>query len=246
MKIPSRLIDFYKEEAKTYEESRYAGVYGSVFKGLHHEALCRMFDNCRSGRVLDVAAGTGHTSMLLASMGLELTCVDLTIEMLQEAKRNITSNGLKASFLLGNGFDLPFADGTFQYAVATRFFHLCGKDQQANLLKEMVRVLKHGGILVVDFDNFIHNFVLALPIKIYKLCVGKDRRISENFNKILETKKLLESTGLKVVDITGVGGYFLVVPSLISSKLGMFFGRIMYRRPFVSCAEQFIIKSQKV
>ena len=246
MKVPSRLIDFYRQEAKTYERSRHGGIYGTVFKGLHYEALYRMLDDCRSGRVLEVAAGTGHSSTLLASLGLELTCVDLTIEMLHEAKHNLTTHGLKATFLLGNGFDLPFPDGTFQFAVATRFFHLWERDQQTELLKETVRVLRPGGILVVDFDNFLHNFLLTPAIKVYKWCVRKDRNISENFNKLSETKQLLEAAGLRVVDIDGVGGYFLAVPSLISAKLGMFFGRIMYRRPFVCCAEQFIIKSQKL
>ena len=74
-----------------------------------------------SGRVLDVGCGTGILAGRLAARGYDLTGVDPSEGMLEEARKNITG----ARFIQGSGTALPFGDNEFDltYCVAVMPCH---------------------------------------------------------------------------------------------------------------------------
>ena len=102
------------------------------------------------GKVLDVACGTGDMVVELLRHGCTVTGVDLSKEMLAIAKRKTASDSFQLStfnFQLGNAEELPFAEGEFDAVTCAfgvrNFVHL----EQG--LKEMLRVLKPGGRMVI-------------------------------------------------------------------------------------------------
>ena len=95
------------------------------------------------GTVLDVACGTGDMVLELQKHGCTVTGVDLSEEMLSIAKRKV-ENG---QWEIADAEHLPFPDDSFDAVTCAfgvrNFVHL----EQG--LKEMLRVLKPGGRMVI-------------------------------------------------------------------------------------------------
>jgi ubiquinone/menaquinone biosynthesis C-methylase UbiE len=91
--------------------------------------------------ILDVATGTGHTAIAFAKANSRVIAIDITKEMLLQAKiASKQANVDNMSFLEADAHNLPFRDNVFDI-VACRFaVHHFYNAQKA--LKEMCRVLK--------------------------------------------------------------------------------------------------------
>ncbi|MCW6004756.1 demethylmenaquinone methyltransferase [Micromonospora sp. CPCC 205371] len=94
-------------------------------------------------RVLDVGAGTGVSTVELATSGAYAVGLDLSIGMLQAGRRVRPDVPL----LAGDALRLPFADETFD--AVTISFALRNVVDSAAALRELARVTRPGGRLVV-------------------------------------------------------------------------------------------------
>jgi demethylmenaquinone methyltransferase/2-methoxy-6-polyprenyl-1,4-benzoquinol methylase len=94
-------------------------------------------------RVLDLAAGTGTSSLPFADAGALVVPCDFSQGMLAVGKRNLPS----LPFTAGDGTRLPFADGSYD-AVTISFGLRNLVDPDAGL-RETLRVTRPGGRLVV-------------------------------------------------------------------------------------------------
>lgn len=96
-----------------------------------------------NGSVLDVACGTGDMVVELQKHGCTVTGIDLSDEMLAVAKQKAPT----ATYMIADAEHLPFPDETFDAVTCAfgvrNFVHL----EQG--LKEMLRVLKPGGRMVI-------------------------------------------------------------------------------------------------
>ena len=101
--------------------------------------------------VLDVACGTGDFSIALARYNprASITGVDISAGMLAKGREKVSAAGLDGRIRLAEGDceDLPFADSSFD-AVCVGF-GVRNFEHRALGLKEMLRVLKPGGKLVI-------------------------------------------------------------------------------------------------
>jgi ubiquinone/menaquinone biosynthesis C-methylase UbiE len=98
---------------------------------------------------LDIATGTGHTALALAPHVRSVVATDLTPEMLVEAARLRSQQGVKnVDFRIADVHALPFADATFHLVTCRRAAHHFSAITTA--LSEMHRVLRPGGRLVID------------------------------------------------------------------------------------------------
>jgi demethylmenaquinone methyltransferase/2-methoxy-6-polyprenyl-1,4-benzoquinol methylase len=94
-------------------------------------------------RVLDLAAGTGASSLPFAAAGASVVACDFSIGMLGVGRREHP----QLTFVAGDALRLPFADGAFD--AVTISFGLRNVGDTAAALAEMRRVTRHGGRLVV-------------------------------------------------------------------------------------------------
>lgn len=100
--------------------------------------------SARSGeRILDLAAGTGTSSVPMAKAGATVVPCDFSVGMLQVGKKRVPA----LPFVAGDALRLPFADQSFD--AVTISFGLRNVADVAQALKEMARVTKPGGRLVV-------------------------------------------------------------------------------------------------
>jgi ubiquinone/menaquinone biosynthesis C-methylase UbiE len=98
---------------------------------------------------LDVATAAGHTALALAPHVSRVIGVDITPEMLAEARKLQAQRGVEnVEFRLASVVDLPFPDETFDVVTCRRAAHHFADIGRA--LLEMRRVLRPGGRLVID------------------------------------------------------------------------------------------------
>lgn len=103
-------------------------------------------------RVLETAAGTCACGRAIAPRVAEVTCLDITPEMLAVGRGSAEKAGLKnMRFVEGNVNALPFEDGSFDIVMTRLSFHHFTDIQKP--FDEMDRVLKSGGQLaVIDIE----------------------------------------------------------------------------------------------
>lgn len=110
---------------------------------LWRRAVARAVDARPGQRVLDLAAGTGSSSLPFAAAGADVVACDFSLGMLRVGKRHHPELTLMA----GDALRLPFADGVFD--AVTISFGLRNVHDVDAALREMARVTRPGGRLVV-------------------------------------------------------------------------------------------------
>jgi demethylmenaquinone methyltransferase/2-methoxy-6-polyprenyl-1,4-benzoquinol methylase len=110
-----------------------------------------------SERVLDLAAGTGTSSLTFTATGADCVACDFSLGMLQAGRSRLARSGEqdgqlrddrgRLNFVAGDALRLPFADGAFD--AVTISFGLRNVASPGAALAEMRRVTRPGGRLVV-------------------------------------------------------------------------------------------------
>ena len=108
-------------------------------------------------KILDVGAGTGFLSLILAEMGYDVVGVDISEEMLESAKKKAVDRGLepKVEFKFGDAEALPLKSGFFDAIVNRAVLWTLPEPKKA--LSEWKRVLKPGGKLCFFLHEPHHN-----------------------------------------------------------------------------------------
>jgi ubiquinone/menaquinone biosynthesis C-methylase UbiE len=135
-----RLRRFYDDSAGRYD--RWMRSYDRWLLGDARRRLCGR----ATGRTLEVAVGTG-LNLPHYRRGVELTAVDLSSAMLEQASRRAGLLGVQVEFDIADVQALVFADATFDTVVATLM--LSSVPDYRRAAAEMRRVLAQGGVLLV-------------------------------------------------------------------------------------------------
>jgi SAM-dependent methyltransferase len=116
------------------------------------EALRLLVETSGAGpddTVLDVACGPGLVVVAFARAVRHATGIDVTPAMLDRARALAAAEGVaNVSWRAGDVTALPFADGAFSLVVSRFAFHHF--PEPAAVLREMVRVCRPGGTVVVS------------------------------------------------------------------------------------------------
>lgn len=103
-------------------------------------------------KVLEFGCNLGASSIMLASMGAEVTAIDINPDYVNIAKANAKAHGVSehVEFLhITDTQKLPFADNTFDLVVCNSVLEYVQNNHLDQVLSEINRVLKAGGILFV-------------------------------------------------------------------------------------------------
>jgi ubiquinone/menaquinone biosynthesis C-methylase UbiE len=99
-------------------------------------------------RVLEIGAGTGVMSLLIAELGYELTATDISHAMLQRARAKAADRGLSGvQFEIADAEVLPFQEGEFDAVFGRHILWTLPDPQRA--VTEWRRVLRASGVLVI-------------------------------------------------------------------------------------------------
>lgn len=98
------------------------------------------------GRTLEVAVGTGR-NLPRYRESVELVGIDLSPNMLAQARRRAHALGRRVELCEGAAEHLPFPDASFDTVVCT--LGVCAVADRATAIVEMRRVLRPGGLLLL-------------------------------------------------------------------------------------------------
>ena len=139
----------------------------------------------------DIGAGTGFITEGLLRRGTRVIAVDESEAMLALMKKKF-GTGSAIDYRVGESEHLPVQSASVDYAFANMYLHHV--ENPANAIKEMARMLKPGGRLVItDLDE--HNFEF-LRIEQHDRWMGFKRE---------EVQRWFDEAGLKNVKIDCVG-----------------------------------------
>ena len=113
-------------------------------------------------RVLDLAAGTGTSSLPFRDRGAYVVPCDFSLGMLRVGVRR-QAGVPRLSFVAGDALRLPFADGSFD--AVTISFGLRNVADTGRALRELRRVAKPGGRLLICEVSHPPNPLLAVGHK---------------------------------------------------------------------------------
>jgi ubiquinone/menaquinone biosynthesis C-methylase UbiE len=111
----------------------------------------RFADSPGPKRILDVACGAGSTLRQLAHVwpGHSYHGLDLSPHYVRVARERLR-HVRELSLVAENAEHMPYRDGYFDAVVSVYLFHELPKDARRTVLREMWRVLKPGGALVIE------------------------------------------------------------------------------------------------
>jgi len=173
-KAPHEVAAMFDDVAARYDLTNDVLSLGQT--RLWRRAVAQAVDARPGERVLDLAAGTGSSSLPFAEAGAQVVAADFSLGMLRVGKRAHPDLDL----LAGDALRLPFADASFD--VVTISFGLRNVSDVDAALAEMARVTKPGGRLVVC--EFSHPtwapFRTVYTEYLMKALPGVARRVSSN------------------------------------------------------------------
>jgi ubiquinone/menaquinone biosynthesis C-methylase UbiE len=156
---PGSIKQHYRDSdhAGDYNNLRFANAGGKLVDAWEKEILSDLLEGYPLDQpILEVAAGTGRFSLMLARRGYTVIAVDSSPEMLNQLEETATAEGLNISCIHADAFNLPFDDGTFHGVFSMRFaWHFA---DVSSVIHELARVAEK----TVVFDLMNQNSLAAL------------------------------------------------------------------------------------
>lgn len=158
-----------------------------------------------TGHFLDFGAGIGSSVPFFRKYfpAARLTCADVSENSLEIAASNF---GNSAEYVTFDGTYLPFADNSFDATYASCVFHHIRPEQHVHHLRELHRVLKLKGFIMI----YEHNPLNPLTVRAVNTCPFDENAILIRAN-IMKTR--LKSAGFTSVKIR----YRVFFPRFLSS-----------------------------
>jgi ubiquinone/menaquinone biosynthesis C-methylase UbiE len=188
--------DYQKEVDSHFDSmsSYWADIYHirSVEGAIHQQRMAVVLEWIddlalpKGSRILEIGCGAGLTTIKLACRGYGVDAIDSSEAMVERTLREVTESGAgdRVKVFRGDANSLPFEDDTFTLVLAIGVIPWLESPDTA--VREMARVLKPGGYVILNSDNLMRLNYLLDPR--YYPALAPLRRI---------LKRTLERTGLR-------------------------------------------------
>ena len=180
-------------------ENNFMGHVGAEHFKIYTEYINK-FKKISGSVVLELGCGSGGSLPLVASYGAKVAGIEIDPNLVKLTNARIKL--LKDAYCMqADGFHLPFANGTFDICVCSHVLEHV--DRPHEMVEEINRVLKTGGIALIEFPNRLYpvephgNLLLVpyLPLKLARLyasILGSMWFISDEYRSRLNVLHLLK------------------------------------------------------
>jgi ubiquinone/menaquinone biosynthesis C-methylase UbiE len=179
-----------------------ATLLGSITEAIEERLIIDLVGELAGCRVLDVGCGDGALVCAAASRGADATGIDPDPAMLAAARLRATKAGVRATFLEGRVERLPFPEASFDVVAAITV--LCFVPDAAAALREMARVLRPGGCLVL---GELGRWSLWAAVRRVRGWLGSATWAAARFRSAGELRALARQAGLSVTAVRGAVYY---------------------------------------
>lgn len=156
--------------------------------------------------VLDIGCWTGQFEHLAYKSANKMVAIDSNPEAISFAKKKLPD----VKFLVARTEKLPFSNSYFDTVFLMGVIEHVAKESEREVLRQIHRVLKPGGVLILSTEN--KHFLSILFDPAYFL-------IGHRHYSMKEISKMLTETGFKIKKKRFVGN----LSSLVYSNLHLFF-----------------------
>ena len=145
--------------AKNYDKANDLLSFGSA--RIWRKKVAKLVNSLPGQTILDLAAGTGSSSIVFLREGVKVVAADFSQGMLEEGRKRHP----ELEFVFADAAELPFADKEFD--TVTISFGIRNVEKTEVALAEMLRVLKPGGKLVICEFSRIPNKLMHSLYRFY-------------------------------------------------------------------------------
>ncbi len=188
------------------------------------EKVKKTYGDKKDLKILDVGCGAGFLSNKLALEFKEVHGVDISEESLYIAKKYDQSG--KVQYQKADAYQLPFLDQQFDVVTAMDFLEHVDNPEQ--VVKEISRVLKPGGLFFFHtFNrNFLAKIVIIKLVEIFVKNTPKNMHVIELFITPEELKQFCTNQSMTVQEMTGIRPRFstITLKSLFTGTVPVNFG----------------------
>ncbi|MEE8367235.1 MAG: class I SAM-dependent methyltransferase [Thermoanaerobaculia bacterium] len=242
---------------------RYHALYDESTPGgcsliLRRRRVLELFDR-RGGNVLDVGCGPGVMVEALTDLECGFWGIDPSPRMIERANRAFGALS-KVHFSVGSAEQLGFPDEFFDAVICMGVLERTGEDGTA--LREMVRVLKVGGTLIVTLPNrfspnllwrdYVFYPIVSLLRPFHRLLTGTVRRPINPRHRLYSERSFVRFAmrcGCEVTDIKYCVYNFCLhpldslLPGLCTSLLNN--AEVLNRGRLRTLGGAFVVKARK-
>ena len=153
-----------------------------------------------AGRSLEVGCGSGHFSALLADRGFDAFLLDYSPAALACARKSFAAlkGRERKRYILGNALALPISDGRMDVVLSCGTLEHFQNPQEP--VREMVRVLREGGLFYADICPKKFSLIGLLDFLYPKAPGWYEAELSKE-----EISGILRTSGLEDIKIFGAG-----------------------------------------
>jgi ubiquinone/menaquinone biosynthesis C-methylase UbiE/glycosyltransferase involved in cell wall biosynthesis len=220
------------EVAQTYDHVRFSTPGGRLFDRIEKAILLSSAPANRQSHILEVGSGTGRFVIALAKCGYDnITAVDASEPLLDVLREKVASEGLSQNVtaVKGDIYCLDFPSASFDFVYAIRVLNQLGNDEnRASAIRELMRVTKPGGTLLVDIVNRRSLAALGRASDLMDIDrfadvvrASPDFRVQRYFHRLSFSQTLLEKTPAPVI-------FAVYAVDRLFSGLVPFFGTRVY------------------
>ena len=198
MNVNTKKVKSEIQEKYDREVAKYDGIFENR-AGRHFIKrklqVAQSFDYIQPGqKILEAGSATGVFSFEYEKFGIDLTSVDLSPENIKWASDKAKKLNSKVKFQVADIESLPFHDNTFDGVLSFSTLRYVPNVDLA--LKEIYRVIKPGGYIILDFPNKKCPWFGGMKKKV----LGREHIFDTHFYKE-DVKRLVQDAGFKDVQI---------------------------------------------
>jgi ubiquinone biosynthesis O-methyltransferase len=175
-----------------------ASDLGAITERLERDLILDLVGDVERRKVLDIGCGDGELALVLAERGATVTGIDASPAMIDTARRRAIQHNADVTFEVAAAEHLPFPGERFD--IATAITILCFVEDAAPLFREIARVLRPGGRLVIGELGKWSTWAAARRIRAW---LGSPLWRRGHFRTASELRDLAQNAGLNIQAVRG-------------------------------------------
>ena len=153
--------------AEGYDQRRFTSVSGRAYDSMEKRAIAKLLQLANNKHpiksVLDVPCGTGRISKFLLDSNVNLTCADISEQMIDVAKARLSKHSNEPQeYAVMDIYNIDRDDGSYDCITCIRLFQHLDSDERTRALRELSRVTRKYVVVNVMYGSGYYGSIRKL------------------------------------------------------------------------------------